>query len=172
LFVKTCFFPALFICLSVCTQAQNVVYPQENKPAADNGIEYGYIIKNEQVKSSGGEDYSRYELTLYITNKSGCTKLYAMGGSFSQSLSTAQLATFNVVNANGKRFTSKSSSIRARDFYITVKRKTGDKETSDYVKAGYVFRNGETLNNNVTVLVPKGEKPVVQAVANFLPELQ
>src|SRR5687767_6462111 len=68
LFLATCSF---FIC-----NAQSIDVP-EKTPAVVNGIEYGYIVKNEQTKAASKEEFSRFEITLYATNKSGCTKLYA-----------------------------------------------------------------------------------------------
>ncbi len=150
-----------------------VVDLDEKTPVTLDGFEYGYIIKNEQVKSAGGEEYSRFELTLFITNKSGCTRMYKdKSGAFSYGAPNL-LATFQIRNANGKRLTSKSSDLRARDFYITVKRKATEKEkeSSESVKAGYIFRNGETVRGNIIVLVPKGEKPEVQCITNSPEEL-
>lgn len=166
MFIKTCF--TAFVLLLSCNSFAQLLEVEEKTPAVENGFEYGYIIKNEQLKSAGGEEYSRYELTFYITNKSGCTKIYKDKTSLFSYESPNLLATFNCRNANGKRLTSKSGQVKARDFYITVKRKATDKEkeTTESVKAGYIFRNGETLKDNVIVLVPKGEKPQVQCAVN------
>jgi hypothetical protein len=171
MFIKTCF-ASLLIFISVNSFAQ-VLDVDEKSPVLENGFEYGYIIKNEQIKSAGGEEYSRFELTFYITNKSGCTKIYKEKTALFSFESPNLLATFNCRNANGKRLTSKSSQVKARDFYITVKRKATDKEkeTTESVKAGYIFRNGETVKDNVIVLVPKGEKPQIQCSVNMLDEM-
>ncbi len=171
MFTKTSFLLAMFFISNYVSKAQMLTM-EENKPALENGIEYGYIIKNEQVKTSKGEEYSRFEITLYVNNKSGCTKLYANRSSYSSSETVSLLATFNCINANGKRFTSKSGTLKARDFYVTAKRTMDGKEITEQVKAGYIFRSGETINNNIIVLVPKGEKPMLQAIVNYLPELQ
>ena len=144
----------------------------ENKPAVIDGIEYGYIIKNEQVKNAKGEDYARFEITLYATNKSGCTKLYADRVSFLSDEAANLLATFNCSNANGKRLTSKSGTVKARDFYVNAKLTEAGKDINRSVKAGYIFRNGETIKNNIIVLVPKGERPVISLMANNPPELR
>ncbi len=55
--------------------AQQVVGLEENIPYSYNGLEYGFFISNESSKEVKGEDYERYELNLYVTNKSGCLKL-------------------------------------------------------------------------------------------------
>ena len=78
---------------------------------------------------------------------------------------------FNCTNANGKRLTAKSGTVKARDFYVNAKVQENGKEVTRTVKAGYIFRNGETLKNNIIVLVPKGERPVIQCTVNNLPEL-
>lgn len=150
--------------------AQNF-YLEEKKPATENGFEYGYNIRNEQIKEAKGEEYSRFEITFYITNNSGCTKLYEQrNGAFDSDPNL--LAIFNCSNANGKRFTSKSGKILAKDFYLSVKRKVNDKEITETVKGGFIFRNGETLRSNIIVLVPKGERPVIQCNVNNPVELR
>ena len=160
----------LFISISFCfatfVSAAQVVDVDDKKPASVNGIEYGYIIKNEQVKSASNEEFSRFEITLYATNKSGCTKLYA--DKFSSDGKPNVMATFYCNNANGKRLTAKGGDISAKEFDVPVK--VNDKTTS--IKVGYIFRNGETVRNNIIVLVPKGDKPVMQCTLNYLPELQ
>jgi len=144
---------------------------EEKTPASVDGIEYGYFIKNEQVKTVKDEEYRRFEITLYATNKSGCTKIYAERASVSSSESANLIAGFNCTNANGKRLTAKAGNVKARDFYINAKLQENGKEVTKAVKAGYIFRNGETLKTNIIVLVPKGERPAMQCSINSLPEL-
>jgi hypothetical protein len=143
----------------------------EKKPVVFDGIEYGYLVKNEQLRIIQGEQFSRFEITLYVTNKSGCTKLYAQRTTYRTDDYANLLATFNCVNANVKRLTSKSGTVNARDFYVPVKIKENGKEVTESVKAGYMFRNGETINTNIIVLVPKNERPVFQCTVNNLREL-
>ena len=144
---------------------------EEKKPVTIDGVEYGYIIKNEQTKAAKGEEYGRFEITLYASNKSGCTKLFADRSS-TYSLDAANLlATYNCTNANGKRLTAKSGTVKARDFNVNVKLKEGDKDVIRTVKAGYMFRNGETLKTNIIVLVPLNERPVINCSPNSLPEM-
>ena len=140
----------------------------EKAPANVNGIEYGYIVKNEQTKSASKEEFSRFEITLYATNKSGCTKLYADRPQDASGVNINTLVTFTCTNANGKRLTAKNGKLNVKDFNIRSKVNGVDVQ----VKAGYIFRNGETIKNNIIVLVPLNEKPVFQAMAEYLPELQ
>ena len=144
----------------------------ENRPVVFNGIEYGYIIKNEQSKTAKGEEYGRFEITLYATNNSGCTKLFANRPVFNADDNANLIATFYCNNANGKRLTAKSGMVKARDFYVNAKLMENGKEINQSVKAGYIFRNGETIKNNIIVLVPQGERPVLNCTLNNLPELQ
>ena len=144
---------------------------EEKKSQIINGIEYGYFIKNEQVKSVKDEEYNRFEITFYTTNKSGCTKLFAERVAVLSSESPNLIVSFNCTNANGKRLTAKSGSVKAHDFYINAKVQENGKEVTKAVKAGYIFRNGETLINNIIVLVPKGERPIIECTVNNLPEL-
>lgn len=148
---------------------------EEKKPSMSDGIEFGYIIKNEQVKAVKDEEYSRYEITLYATNKSGCTKLYADRESmFGESPN--MIANFECNNATGKRLTAKGGKIMAKYFYIPVKSTEKDSEGKTYTKttntrAGYIFRNGETIQDKIIVIVPKGDRPVMRVIVNSLQEL-
>jgi hypothetical protein len=154
---------------TVNAQVEDIV---EKKPITIDGVEYGYIIKNEQTKSAKGEEYGRFEITLYATNKSGCTKLFADRISTLSTDAANLLATFNCSNANGKRLTAKSGTVKARDFNVNIKVKEGDKDVIRLAKAGYMFRNGETVRTNIIVLVPLNERPVINCSLNALPELQ
>lgn len=163
----------LFIASIVYSSGKSqIINLEEKKTVTQNGIEYGYTIKNEQLKSAKGEEYSRFEITLYATNNSGCTKLYAERTSFLSDESPNLIATFHCSNANGKRLTAKSGTVKARDFYINVKVMENGKEVTQSVKAGYIFRNGETLKDNIIVLVPKGERPTIDCTLNSLQELR
>jgi hypothetical protein len=144
---------------------------EENKVEMLNGIEYGYYIKNEQQKNIKDEAYSRFEITLNVSNKSGCTKIYTDRGSLQTGETASLLATFNCVNANGKRLTAKGGSIKAKEFYINAKVQENGKEVTRAAKAGYIFRNNETLTANIIVLVPNGERPKMQYTVNTLTEL-
>jgi hypothetical protein len=171
MFYKTSF---LLLPMSLCLSAAfaQVINLDENKPTAIDGIEYGYIVKNEQSKTAKGEEYSRFEITLYATNRSGCTKLYSNRTSFLSDDSPNLISTYNCTNANGKRLTAKSGTVKARDFYVNARVTENGKEVNQSFKAGYIFRNGETLKNNIIVLVPKDERPVMNCTLNSLAELQ
>jgi hypothetical protein len=169
MFLKISFLMAA-LCCSICSFAQ-ITGIEEKKPQIIDGIEYGYYIKNEQTKSVKDEEYGRFEITLYVSNKSGCTKIYSERVSTLSSESMNLLASFNCTNANGKRLTAKSGTVKAREFYVNAKVQENGKEVTKAVKAGYILRNGETLKTNIIVLVPKGERPVIQCTPNNLPEL-
>ncbi len=171
MFYKTSFLllPMLVCFSAAIAQSTNL---DENKPAVIDGIEYGYIIKNEQSKTAKGEEYGRFEITLYATNKSGCTKLYANRIGLLSDESPNLIATYNCTNANGKRFTAKSGTVKARDFYVNAKVTENGKEISQSVKAGFIFRNGETVKTNIIVLVSKDSRPVMNCTVNYLSELQ
>lgn len=170
MFSKTSF-SLLILLFSFSSAFCQVADLTEKKPVTFDGIEYGYLIKNEQTKTAKGEEYSRFEITLYATNRSGCTKLYAQRTTYRSDDYANLLATFNCSNANGKRLTSKSGTVRAREFYVPVKTKENGKEVTQTVQAGYMFRNGETIKSNIILLVPKDERPVLQCSVNNLQEL-
>ncbi|MBA2250625.1 MAG: ABC transporter permease [Chitinophagaceae bacterium] len=173
---KYLFASIILILLSLSSFSQ-VFDLEEKKPAVDNGIEYGYVIKNEQSKTASKEEFSRFEITIYATNKSGCTKLYADRSDLPTAENVNVLAVFSCKNANGKRLTAKGGNVVARDFYVTVKtnEKNAEGKTitrSASTKAGFIFRNGNTVKANIIVIVAKGESPAMTCAVNYLPELQ
>lgn len=159
-------------CFFANTTNAQIIDLEEKQVVTENGFEYGYLIKNEQTKTVKGDEYSRYEITLFITNKSGCTKLYA---NREKSMITDndgnKLANFDCLNATGKRLTAKKGSVDAKDFYVSAKVKIGDKDETKSVKVGYIFRNGEILRNNIIVIIPLNERPKMSCTINSLMEL-
>ncbi len=134
-------------------------------PAVQNGIEYGIEVLNEQTKGSKEDEYSRYELGLFVVNKSGCAKLIMPRQTlFGTESNPALLAAFDCLNATGRRMTSKSGSLSARPFVVpyrqTVKNAEGkDVTTTTNVPAGFMLRNGESVTSRIIVIVPTAEQP-------------
>jgi hypothetical protein len=159
-------------------RTQQVVDLGENAPYEYNGLEYGFYISNEKNKEVKGEDFERYEVVLYVTNKSGCMKLIPFRSTSSSGSSSdeVKVAEFNCKNATGKRFTSKSGWVSARLWHAQVKVPNdvkGDKEPAYKfisAQAGHAIRNGETVSNKIIVIVPKGERPGINCRILYLPE--
>jgi len=134
-------------------------------PAVLNGIEYGIEVLNEQTKGTKEDEYNRYELGLFVVNKSGCAKLIMPRQTlFGTETNPALLATFDCLNATGRRMTSKSGNLSARPFVVpyrqTVKNAEGkDVTTTTSVPAGFILRNGESVTSRIIVIVPASEQP-------------
>jgi len=154
--------------------SQQIVDLEENAPYTNNGFEYGFYISNERSKEVKGDDYERYEVNLYITNKSGCMKIIPFKNSSSKPEEETVVGEFNCKNATGKRLTAKSGKINAKAWYSQVKL-YDETQSSKYrfvnAMVGYAIRNGETLTNKIVVIVPKGERPKMSCRAIYLPEL-
>lgn len=139
-----------------------------DKPAIINGIEYGYAIRNESKKDVGNKGtFSRYEITVYVANKSGCTKLMFPKQTAFGLQNQDLLANFDCLNANGARMTSKSATVRARPFTVPYSTATKNAEgktvtTTVQVQAGHMLDNGETVSSDIIVLVPDGEQPAMK----------
>jgi hypothetical protein len=73
--MKECIFFVFFLFVSLSIFAQNAVLLTENAPSNYEGLECSYNIRNEQIKEAGGEKYARYEVNMYVTNRSGCPKI-------------------------------------------------------------------------------------------------
>jgi hypothetical protein len=145
--------------------AQSAYEISENQPAAVNGIEYGFAIRNQSEKSFGDKGtFNRFEITVFANNKSGCTRLFfprqTLYGQSDQDL----LAEFDCLNANGMRMTSKSGRVRAQPFMVPYQTSTKNAEgktitTTIQVQAGHWLRNGESVSQDFIVFVPQGEEP-------------
>jgi hypothetical protein len=158
---------------SFSVSAQQAYDIELGKPVVLNGIEYGFEIRNERKKDVKEESFNRFEITAYVTNKSGCTKLMFPRQTVFGYEDQNRLAEFDCVNATGKRLTSKSASINAKEFtapYRTTIKNSEGKDVSNTVnvKVGHVLRNGETVINNFIVIVPDGEQPKIRVRAREL----
>ncbi|MEZ0484834.1 ABC transporter permease [Fibrella aquatica] len=136
-----------------------------DEPVVMNGIEYGYTIRNESKKDVGNKgSFSRYEVTLYVTNRSGCSKIMMPRQTFTGLQYQDLLADFDCLNATGMRLTSKSGTLKAKEFFVpySTSAKGPDGKmvtTSVQVRVGNMLRNGESVANDVIFIVPEGEKP-------------
>ena len=166
-------FIIIFLFISYCSFSQQIVDLEENTPYSYNGIEYGFYISNERSKEVKGDDYERYEVNLYVTNKSGCIKLIPFKNSSAKPEEEIVVGEFNCKNATGKRLTSKTGKINAKAWYSQVKL-YDETQSSKYrfvnAMVGYAIRNGETLTSKIIVIVPKGERPKMSCRAIYLPE--
>ena len=172
-FFVCCFFLTILYFPLFGQQAYDV---EPGKPAQLNGIDYGFEITNERRINISGESFMRYELTIYATNKSNCTKILlpkqAMLGQDDQN----ELANFDCLNATGKRLTSKNGKVMARPFVVPYRQRVKNAEgkeivTTTNLQAGHMLRNGETVNNSFIVIVPNGERPVMKVRIVEIPDL-
>lgn len=150
---------------SFLASAQSAYDISEDQPTNYNGIEYGFAIRNQSEKPIGDKGtFARYELTVYATNKSGCTKLFLPQQTLFGQTTPDVLADYDCLNATGMRLTNKGGQVKAKPFMVPYQTstKTADGKTvttTTPVQAGYWLRNGETVSNNFIVIVPQGEKP-------------
>jgi hypothetical protein len=159
--------------------SQQMINIEESNPYSYNGLEYGFYITNESSKEVKGEDYYRYELNLYVTNKSGCLKLIPFKAGWTSNTSNSKdeimLAEFNCTNATGKRLTAKKGSVGAKPWYNNVRvpdETTKEKYRIVNANLGYAIRNGETITNRIIVIVPKTERPKMNCRVIYLPDIQ
>lgn len=146
---------SLFLLGSFAVQAQNVLELEEDVAKENKGIEYNYTIRNERNEDT----YSRYEVTVMATNKSGCMLIYFKNeNDATRSVfdgDPSAIARFECLNATGRRLTSKGANVKAKPFTVpyTVN------GTTTRVEGGYLLRNGNTVSTDIIVIVPKGERP-------------
>lgn len=165
----------VFMIITLTGFAQQVVNLEENVPYTYNGLEYGYYITNEASKEIKGEDYERYELNLYVANKSGCLKLIPFRSAATANKEDVQVAEFNCTNATGKKLTSKKGSVNAKPWYTNVKipdETVKEKYRFVSAQAGYAVADGQTLTTRIIVIVPKGERPKLNCRIIYLPDVR
>ena len=123
-----------------------------------NGTQYGYRINNVQSK----DDYERYEIRFFINNN-GCTKYITkrVNNSFS-GVEENVLAEFSCINASGKRLTTKSKSLRAIIWNLTITEGMSKELAGKIIPVGYIFRSGERISGTEVFLTAKGELPIIQ----------
>jgi hypothetical protein len=140
----------------------------EETPIVMDGIEYGYSIKNANVKEISNKDFSRFEVTLYATNKSECSRIVLFGQNMNQFDSQIQtLAKFDCVNATGARLTSKSGEVNAKPMFVNARVNTRDDKgrsiiENQKVQIGYFIGVGETVEQTVIFIVPLNSKPEIK----------
>jgi len=163
----------IILFISYSSFSQQIVDLEESEPYVYNGFEYGFYISNERSKEVKGDDYERYEVNLYITNKTGCMKLIPFKNSTTKPEEEIVVGEFNCKNATGKRLTAKTGKINAKALYSQVKL-YDESQSSKYrfvdAMVGYAIRNGETLTTKIIVIVPKGEKPEMSCRTIYLRE--
>ena len=179
--MRNLFLFLLFLVSFSRLQAQQVVDLQENIPYAYSGLEYGYYNSNGSSKEVKGEDYDRYEINLYVSNKNSCIKMIPLNNSYTGSSGSTtgtnevQVAEFNCTNATGKRLTAKKGSVSARPWYTNVRipdETTKEKYRTVNAQVGYAIRSGQTFTSRIIVIVPKGEQPRINCRLIFIPEIQ
>lgn len=151
-------------CPLLTASAQVTYDVTSNKPVQLNGLEYGYSVKNESTKEvSNLGTFKRYEITVYVTNKSGVTKLMPCRQTSFGVRNQDLLAHFDCLNATGAKLTSRTTSVRARPMpspaVATSATNASEKIVTADTQPGHLLENGETITNNVIVLVPDGEQP-------------
>ena len=152
------------VCPSIAQSAYEI---PGSKPLVVDGIEYGYSVRNECTKDFINlGTFKRYELMVYVTNKSGNSKVFNPRQTSFGTRDRDLLAHFDCLNATGVKLTSKTIAVRARPastpYEASAKDNPGESvaaKTTDLLQAGHMLENGETITNNIIVIVPDGESP-------------
>lgn len=140
----------------------------EDSPVTEDGIEYGYAIKNATVREVSNKDFSRYEVTFYASNKSACSRVILFGQNLSLWESENRtLARFDCLNASGARLTSKTAEVSAKAMFVQARVSTRDEKgkpvvETQKVQVGYHLGNGETVEQTVIFIVPLHAKPEIR----------
>ena len=158
----------VLLAVSSITYAQQSKAITEESPFAVDGMEYGYSIRNSNVREVSNKDFSRYEVTLYASNKSECSRIVLFGQSMNQFESDiSTLARFDCVNATGARLTSKSGNVNAKPMFVNARVNTRDEKgksmmENQKVQVGYFVGAGETVEATVIFIVPLNATPDIK----------
>lgn len=152
--------------------AQQSADVTEENPYEENGLKLGFNILNESIKEVGDKgNFSRYEISFYVTNASGAAKLILFSPGISKTdddYGMQQVAHFDCLNATGARLTSKGAAVNAKALYVTAKeeRKNCDGKyvtEKNKVQIGYYIGAGQTISIKEIIIVPLNEKPKIKA---------
>ncbi|MCU0447491.1 MAG: hypothetical protein MUE85_21545 [Microscillaceae bacterium] len=150
---------------------------EENKPVEENGLSYGYRIKGfrkQEVKNKGELD--RYEIVAYVSNQRACDlSIRLTGNETLEQLNQLRRPLLDVEcsNATGARLTARNASVRLMEHQISYRYNTRDNagkviEQRGTALAGFFLSAGATVETPAfIVIVPVGEKPMIQARLNF-----
>lgn len=156
-------FVFLNVGLSMAANAQLSYDITPKEPVSLNGLEYGYSVRSEGKKdiANKGGTFNRYEITVYVTNKSGNTKMLLPRHTKIGFKNQDVLANFDCLNATGARLTSKSVAVRARPISAPVSVASAESKPvpTGSGPGSYMIENGETIKDNVIVIVPDEEEP-------------
>ena len=162
------------VCILFLMTISSIVWAQQSKPISEenplvlDGLEYGYSIKNISTREVNNKDFSRHEVTLYVTNKGACSRVVLFGESMNQfEAEMRTLAKFDCINATGARLTSKGGELYAKPMYVHAKVKTRDDKgkyilENQRVQVGYYLGAGETIEETVIFIVPLNSKPDIR----------
>ena len=145
--------------------AQSVYDLALGEPTNLNGVEYGYSIYNEcQKEVTNVGTFRRYELVVYVANKTGGPLLFPTRQTSFGVKNQDLLAHFDCLNATAAKLTSKTTAVRARPQSTAdevLAQASDDKPVLNEVqlRTGHLLENGETITKNLIVIVPDGEKP-------------
>ena len=165
-------FLILFLLVINKSWAQQAYPVTDTQPLQMNGLEIGYIIKSQEVKTVGDKgDFSRYAVKFYVTNTTNWAKIifYRDGPDILGNVS-AQLVRFNCLNATGARFTSNTAILNAEPCKVLalVDDRDGNAnkivQNKRWVQIGYWIKPGQTISADEIVIVPLNDRPHVEVL--------
>jgi len=173
--MRTLFFITLFFALSFGAKAQAAFPLMEGETQLKNGIEVSYRIMNHRERSIGRKgDFERYEVAVVFRNVSGeGINVRFNGGETDEQLNKQQyrIARAECLNATGYRMTSKFLEVFPEEHlyrithYVQEEDEDGKRKIvkrTENLTVGYHFTVGEVREVRMVVIVPEGEKPVLQ----------
>ena len=151
--------------------AQPVYAVTDKQPVVISGLEIGYTIKSQEVKTVGDKgDFSRYAIKFYVTNTTNqpLIMLNSDGRNHPGGASDL-LVKFDILNATGARLTSNTAMLRATPY--NEMRLVDDKDPHTHkiiqvkrmVQIGASIQAGQTISADEIVIVPLNQLPDVKA---------
>ena len=164
----------LLIITLFCTNigiAQSFIDFKESQTVALDGVEFGYSIVNQGVKTVDGVEYTTLNIEWYVTNKERFSKVFLLDAynkstdsdiDFTKKICLGRL---HVSNAIGKSPKEKFSEILTDpNMVIEVFRKNLIFKKKNRMEA-YNLLPGETETSSMVVMLPKGAKPNISLQA-------
>jgi hypothetical protein len=169
----------LFILIVNNLWAQQTYPVTDTLPLLINGLNIGYHIKSTEVKAVKDKgNFSRYAIRFYVTNTANTAIIIPYREGWNQPGNEFDLlAKFDILNATGARFTSKTALIHAMPYKTFTLADEKDPHSNKIiqvkrsVQVGYFIQAGQSIFVDEIVITPLNQLPNVQAVyfANALP---
>ena len=163
--------PLLLLLGAYGARSQSFIDFKDSQTIALEGVEFGYSIVNQHPKMVDSVEFNACNIEWYITNKERFSKVFILEAynkstdidiDFTRKICLGRIQVSNAIARNAKE--KFSEILQDPNMMIEVFRKNFIVRRKNKLEA-YNLQPGETLTSDLTVMVPKGQKPSISLQA-------